>query len=275
MCLSGRRARSTSLSAAPATTPSTPTSSIACSEAAGNDALFGGQGGALKLNLATASIETAWGSVAGDNLDGSTATANVIIIGQGGADTMKGGAGADFLYFDNRDVVSGGAGSDWAWAFAGGGGAIALNLTAGGFENAGGGIFNDSLTAAGSAGAVVMVGDLGNDTLTGGNGNDFLYGFGGNDHLRGGAGNDNLVGGEGADRFAFSANWGADTVWDWVNGTEKFDLRGSGVISFAQLTIVQDLDGPGPGRHAYIAFGTNLIQVVGGANLIDAGDFLF
>jgi Ca2+-binding RTX toxin-like protein len=238
---------------------------------AGKDVLFGGQGGALNINLSTTSIETAWGSVAGDNLDGSSATVNLIIVGQGGADTMKSGGGDDFLYFDNRDVVSGGAGSDWAWAFAGGGGAITLNTTTAAIEKVWGSTFGDSFTAAGSASTAVLVGDLGNDTLTGGNAGDFLYGQGGNDVLNGGRGNDNLIGDLGADTFAFSANWGSDIVWGWLNGAEKFDLRGSGVTAFSQLTVNQNLGGSGD---ALISFGTNRILVVDGANQIDAGDFL-
>src|SRR4029079_17859270 len=70
----------------------------------GSDTFFGGQGSALNINLATTSIETVWGSFVGDVMNGSTATANLTMVGQGlaggaNADTMTGGSGNDFIYF--------------------------------------------------------------------------------------------------------------------------------------------------------------------------------
>ena len=154
---------------------------------------------------------------------------------------------------------------------------ITLNLATAAIENVWGSTFgdNDNFTAAGSSSSVVLVGDRGSDKLTGGNGGDFLYGQAGNDTLNGGAGNDNLSGGLDTDTFVFSANWGSDIIWDWANGAEKFDMRGSGVTVFSQLTVDQDIDDGGAGKDAYITFGTNHILVVGGANNIDQGDFLF
>ena len=140
------------------------------------------------------------------------------------------------------------------------------------FENAWGSTSDDTITAAGSASAVVLVGDTGNDTLTGGNSADFLYGFAGADTLNGGAGNDNLIGGADTDTFAFGAGWGTDIVWDWVDGVEKFNLQGSGAANFGALTVDQNFAGSG---NAYITFGSNHILVVGGANHIDTGDFIF
>ena len=88
----------------------------------------------------------------------------------------------------------------------------------------------------------------------------------------GGAGNDNLIGGAGTDTFVFGAGWGTDIVWDWADGSEQFNLQGSGATSFGDLTVDQNYFGSG---NAYITFGTNHILVVGGANQISAGDFLF
>ncbi|MGB8401525.1 hypothetical protein, partial [Bradyrhizobium sp.] len=59
---------------------------------------------------------------------------------------------------------------------------------------------------------------------------------------------------------------------DWSNGTEHFNLNGSGATSFAQLTVDQNFNGSG---NALVSFGGNQILLVGGANLVDATDFLF
>jgi hypothetical protein len=58
-----------------------------------------------------------------------------------------------------------------------------------------GGGGNDTLDAAGSTAANVLVGGAGNDTLLGGSGNDILIGGLGNDVLHGNGGNDILIGG--------------------------------------------------------------------------------
>ena len=247
----------------------------------GNDVFFGGQGSALNINLATSSIETVWGSIVSDVMDGSTSTANLTLVGQGfyvgipggpdDPDTMLGGSGNDFVYYRAGDIIDGGASNDWAVASLSVFG-VNLDMTATHFENAWGSTSADTITAAGSATTAVIVGDAGNDALTGGNAGDFLYGFSGNDTLNGGAGNDNLIGGAGTDTFAFSAGWGTDIVWDWVDGSEHFNLQGSGATSFGDLTVDQNYFGSG---NAYITFGTNHILVVGGANQISAGDFLF
>jgi Ca2+-binding RTX toxin-like protein len=242
---------------------------------AGNDVFFGGQGSGLNIDLAASSIETVWGSFVADVMDGSGASVGLTMIGQGltggaNADTMIGGSGDDFVYYRAGDIISGGAGSDWAVATLSAE-AVTLDMAATGFENAWGSTSADTITAAGSATSAVLVGDAGNDVLTGGNAGDFLYGFGDNDTLNGGAGNDNLIGGAGADTFAFAANWGIDIVWDWENGVEQFDLTGSGATGFGDLTVDQDYLGSG---NALITFNGNQILVVGGANAIDASDFL-
>lgn len=243
---------------------------------AGSDVLFGGQGAALNINLATTSIETVWGSFVGDVMDGSTASANLTMVGQGltggsNADTMTGGSGNDFIYYRSGDIINGGSGNDWAVASLSAAG-VSLNMAATGFENAWGSTSADTITAAGSSATAVIVGDTGNDILTGGNASDFLYGFGDNDRLTGGGGNDNLIGGVGTDTFAFGSGWGTDIVWDWANGLEKFNMQGSGAASFAALAVDQNYFGSG---NALISLGGNQVLVVGAANQIDVGDFVF
>ena len=193
----------------------------------GNDVLFGGGGGMVTLDLGAASIETVWGSVVGDALDGLTATNALSIIGQGGGDFMRGGSGADFLYFDHLDTVNGGARNDWAVATLSSQGVnLDLNVTA--FENTWGSPFNDILTGAGAAATVVIVGDLGNDAITGGNSFDFLYGFGDNDTLTGGPGGDVMLGGAGSDNYAYiNPTDGFDSIFDFDTGVDKFQFTGA------------------------------------------------
>ena len=74
---------------------------------------------------------------------------------------------------------------------------------------------------------VTVRGGLGNDTVWANKGDNFLFGDAGNDRLVGASGNDVLVGGIGDDRmhggggndvFAFSENWGIDTVVQLADG---------------------------------------------------------
>jgi Ca2+-binding RTX toxin-like protein len=82
-------------------------------------------------------------------------------------------------------VVSGSAGAN-VIRLTGGLAVPALLLGGGG---------NDTLDAAGSTAANVLVGGAGNDTLLGGSGNDLLIGGLGNDVLHGNGGDDVLIGG--------------------------------------------------------------------------------
>jgi Ca2+-binding RTX toxin-like protein len=237
----------------------------------GFDVFFGGSGGAITLNLATSGIELVWGSVGSDSLDGSTATANLTLITQGsGGDTMRGGSGDDFIYFQSGDVISGGAGADWAVATFSPIG-INLNMTSTGFENAWGSASADTISAASATTAVVIVGDAGNDSIIGGSAGDFLYGFGGSDTLVGGLGDDNLVGGAGNDVFLFnSAAFGSDLVWDFTAG-DLINMAGSGVSEFSGLNIAVF---GGNSVVTSAATGSSAIWVVGVTSLT-AADFVF
>jgi Ca2+-binding RTX toxin-like protein len=187
--------------------------------------------------------------------DGSDGAAG----GGTGNDTMSGGAGNDLIETGGgNDVLDGGTGLD-TWSFLGGnveissagvtaslvlqGAAQATeqgSVTATGFENLSGSIYDDNLS--GDGGDNVIAGDQGNDTLIGGAGSDFLYGDGriaadthglggsgpitqfsdvtaidptladGNDTLDGGAGDDMLYGGGGVDTASFASWTEAETV---------------------------------------------------------------
>jgi Ca2+-binding RTX toxin-like protein len=210
----------------------------------GIDIFFGGQGAALNLNLADQGIEQVWGSYVGDVMDGTTSSANLVLVGQGltggaNSDTMLGGAGDDFVYYRAGDVISGGGGNDWAVATLSEIG-VQMNLASTGFENAWGSTFDDLFDASASASTVVLVGDAGNDTLLGGSAADFIYGQSGDDLIDGGAGGDVLVGGEGADTFVYEslAESGLDSIFDFESGIDRLQLTAEsfGLSAGANLT---------------------------------------
>ncbi len=102
----------------------------------------------------------------------------VILIGEGGDDTLFGGAGSDTLIGGfGEDVIDGNAGPDFL---------------------------------IGSGGDDTLIGGDGNDTLLGYNGDDHLYGDDGNDFLAGYLGDDSLVGGNGNDTLV--GHRGDDTI---------------------------------------------------------------
>ena len=92
---------------------------------------------------------------------------------------------------------------------------------------------NDNLT--GTPGNDIINGLRGNDILNGGGGNDNLNGGKGFDTLNGGLGNDTLVGGAGNDVFVLGAGLGVDTISDFANGQDTFQLING--LTFGQLSI--------------------------------------
>jgi Ca2+-binding RTX toxin-like protein len=105
------------------------------------------------------------GGAGNNRIDASQATVSVVLLGQGGDDTLAGGSG--------NDTIDGGAGDDIA----------------------NGGLGNDSLT--GGDGNDGLSGFRGDDVISGGSGNDLLVGHDGSDTVNGDAGQDTLVGGGG------------------------------------------------------------------------------
>ena len=101
---------------------------------------------------------------------------------------------------------------------------------------------NDSID--GGAGDDILIGGNGNDILNGEDGDDRLHGDGGHDTLSGGNGRDTLsggegddilVGGHGDDVFVLSSTQGKDTILDFVDGSDRFELAGD--LSFDDLII--------------------------------------
>ncbi len=98
---------------------------------------------------------------------------------------------------------------------------------------------NDNLT--GTPGNDIINGLRGNDILNGGGGNDNLSGGKGFDTLNGGLGNDILVGGAGNDVFVLGAGLGVDTISDFANGQDTFQLING--LTFGQLSISAGTNG--------------------------------
>ena len=88
-----------------------------------------------------------------------------------------------------------------------------VDLTSQRFDYVGGG-----MTVKGGLGDDVIWANNGDNTLFGDAGNDRVVGAGGNDVIVGGSGNDSLHGGGGEDIFAFSGDWGNDSVEQLSDG---------------------------------------------------------
>lgn len=244
----------------------------------GANVLFGLDGDDTLSGMA--GNDVLWGGVGNDTLTGGAD--DDALYGGAGNDQMAGGTGNDiYQVTDAGDVVieAGDEGFDNVWT------TVSWTVTSGNIE----GVYavGTGLTVTGSAFADVLVADTagstlngsdgddtlwgqaGDDTLIGGSGNDVIRGGGGTDTLVGGAGNDQLVGGAGADTFVFHApDWGYDQVFDFVQGTDHLDLRGSGATGMADLTFYS------AGGNTAVFLGTARIDVYG-VSALTASDFIF
>ena len=185
---------------------------------------FGGTNGSTITldNLMRGSVETGDGddviSIDLNNIDGSTATQNLVIETNGGYDrvTLTGG-------FENSEVVI----------------------------RAGAGVF-DSIDASQSSSNFSIYGGAGRDTLRGGSGDDYLQaeddlsdpnasgntlrGGDGNDHIVGGGGVDQLFGGGGDDHIVSNSFVGSilegknghDTLEGSTHGGDDIFIGGAG-----------------------------------------------
>ncbi|ANL39207.1 M10 family metallopeptidase C-terminal domain-containing protein [Rhizobium phaseoli] len=194
---------------------------------AGADRLIGGTGddtyivdnaGDIVTEAADAGTDTVHTALAsytlGSNVENLTHTGSGNFSGAGNAlaNTITGGAG--------NDVLNGGAGADTLIGAAGNDTYIV--------DNAG-----DMVTESANAGIDTVRTNLASYMLTSnvenlsfagtgafaGTGNaldNVIVGGSGSNTLTGGAGNDILTGGAAADLFAYSANWGHDTITNFV-----------------------------------------------------------
>ncbi len=95
--------------------------------------------------------------------------------------------------------------------------------------NSGANIIRGGQSSGRASGADRLYGRDGNDVLYGYDGNDLLYAGSGNDLLLGGAGSDTLRGESGADTFVFDNRLAADTLPDFVSGSDKLRFSQAGV----------------------------------------------
>lgn len=140
-----------------------------------------------------------------------------------------------------------------------------------GDDRVSGGAHGDDLF--GGFGIDLLFGGTGDDTLQGGPGRDELFGGTMEDVLSGGLNNDDLTGGGGADVFIFAPGDGSDQITDFVNGTDRLDLRAFSFAGFAAVVAVSDdtarglrLDLPGDGV-VYVA-GLTLATLTSGDVLL-------
>ncbi|MWB77482.1 hypothetical protein GLS40_05545 [Pseudooceanicola sp. 216_PA32_1] len=196
----------------------------------GADTLFG-EGG----------VDFLFGGLLDDELFGGSE--DDVLTGGSGADLLNGGSGIDRAMYNDSA-----AGLTVNMANAALNTGIAAGDTFISVENLTGSEFADVLrgdTGAndirGLGGFDLITGAAGNDSLFGQDGNDTLEGGADADDLRGGAGDDDLIGGVGADilfggggadNFIFDVLDGvADTVGDFVLGTDMVGLDSSVMTS--------------------------------------------
>ncbi|NRF65384.1 calcium-binding protein [Aquincola sp. S2] len=213
-------------------------------------------------------------------------SANNVIDGKAGADTMAGAGGNDTYYVDvAADVVSeaAGGGTDTVYSraatFTLGANVEHLDLLntaiivvpGGGFDVLPGGI-----DGTGNSLANTIEGSSGANVLRGMGGNDTIYGEGGHDTLDGGTGNDNLHGGTGDDQYVVDAagdnvielaGEGTDSVSASVTHTldanvEKLTLTGVGNINGTGNALANTITGNA---------GSNWIDGGAGADTMSGG----
>lgn len=120
----------------------------------------------------------------------------------------------------------------------------------------------DRITIA--SGASTIVGGSGNDTITGGAAADSITGDAGNDTIVFSAGADTVTGGAGSDTFRIGAGSTGTTVTDFLLGTDKITLTGTGtVLDATSVTITSGYFNSG-GGHAVLlqTDGTNVVANV-------------
>lgn len=142
----------------------------------------------------------------------------------------------------------------------------AATMTGGvGVDTFTGGIRNDVITGAG-----------GNDVLDSAAGNDTIDGGAGNDEITGGAGVDTLTGGSGADDFNFATGATgltlatADTVTDFVTGSDQLDVTMTGALGAADAVVV---DGTAIVDFTALVAAVDAVFTAGGANNDDAAAY--
>jgi len=254
----------------------------------GNDALYGGADNDTMIGGAAAAGGTnqLWGGTGSDTASyaGTTAAVHADLAAQTGSvggilvdqmnsvENLTGGSGDDVLVGDGgNNVLSGGAGNDGLYGQGGDDVLIGGAVAAGGTNQLWGGSGSDTVSYAGTTGAVhadlgvqagyvagTLVDQMNSiENLIGGSGDDVLVGDAGANVLAGKLGNDTYVIGAG-DTIVEAAGEGTDTVRasiDYSLGTNLENLV---------LTGTANLNGTGNGL-------ANVLTGNAGNNLLDGG----
>jgi len=156
--------------------------------------LFDGSG--ANFNLAAMSAEGAVGREGNDVLDASGVTTSfVTLYGYGGADTLRGGTGNDYIYMDAADLAGGAvqAGAGYDYLINQGGTALSITLVNHGAEGFFGSSAAETISAAGLATFATIFSGGGADTITGSAQGDSIYITNAVASVNAGAGYDYLV----------------------------------------------------------------------------------
>ena len=188
-------------------------------------------------------------SVAGNTLEGDAGN-NVLDSGGAGGNTVSFSGAASGVNVDLGAGTATGDGND---------------VLVGGFQNANGSAFGDTLTAAPSGST--LNGGGGSDTLAGSAANDSLNGGSGDDSISGGAGVNSLDGGLGTDTLDYS---GASSVVT-ASLAGGFGLATWPAASTDSLANFENVTGS-PGDDTLIGDGgDNVLRGLGGNDLLQGG----
>jgi len=156
--------------------------------------LFDGSG--ANFNLAAMNAEGAVGREGNDVLDASGVTTSfVTLYGYGGADTLLGGSGNDYIYMDAADLAGGAvqAGAGYDYLINQGGTALSITLVNHGAEGFFGSSAAETISAAGLTTFATIFSGGGGDTITGSAQGDTIYITNAVASVNAGAGYDYLV----------------------------------------------------------------------------------
>jgi len=156
--------------------------------------LFDGSG--ANFNLAAMSAEGAIGREGNDVLDASGVTTSfVTLYGYGGADTLRGGSGNDYIYMDAADLAGGTvqAGAGYDYLINQGATALSITLVNHGAEGFFGSSAAETISAAGLTTFATIFSGGGADTITGSAQGDTIYLTNGFASVNAGAGYDYVV----------------------------------------------------------------------------------
>jgi Ca2+-binding RTX toxin-like protein len=234
-------------------------------------------------NAAAGDVIDIRGTVGADTITGTDEADSIsaqggddLLISSAGADTLSGGLGSDPVDHSGSDR---GVNVFLLTGWASGGHATGdsfvsierlIGSESGGRATASYATSSSGVTSSFAQG-LGFAGDAAGDTLVKiQNLLGSLFGGTGDDILEGGAGNDLLRGTAGADIFVFGDGFGNDTITDFQDGLDRFDVGRHSADSLAELTVIT------AGTDAVIADRMgNAVTVTGRAGQIDAGDFLF